>query len=119
MLKEHDWAYDYSDDSGDWRKGRDSMDAIVTAAHQSPENRALLDLWERLQLMGCYEGPPLSYRGFHITHIGHLWTVSSDKELCCASSARRAVAAIDAHLAVLNPQPLPTNVIPFNKRYQK
>ena len=116
QLSERDITYQFSDSGPEWAAGRDELDAIISAAHQSPENRALYDCWVEMENAGVYGGPPLTHRGYDVTRIAPAkWVVSTDREeICCASTARGAVNAINALLD----RPLPDNILPFTRRYQ-
>ena len=117
MLAERDITFQYVDSGPEWAAGRDELDAIVSAAHQSPENRALYDCWMEMENAGIYGGPPLSYKNLDITRIGKLWVISdATHELGVTNTARLAVAFIDEHSP--KPRQLPDNILPFTARFQ-
>ena len=116
LLFEHDSTFQYVDSGPEWAAGRDELDAIVTAAHQTPENRNLYDVWMMMEHAGIYGGPPLSYKNLDITRIGRLWVISTpEREIAVADSPRKAVEWIDTHFP--KPRQLPDNILPFNRRF--
>ena len=44
-LRFHDWHYEMSDDSGMYRRGKDSEHALEAVARQSDAHKALFDAW--------------------------------------------------------------------------
>jgi len=115
LLNERDITFQFSDSGPEWAAGRDELDAIISASHQCEANRSLYDVWMQMENAGVYGGPPLTHRNYAVTRIAPAkWVVSTDKEICCASTARGAVNAINALLD----RPLPDNILPFTRRYQ-
>lgn len=45
MCRMHDWLYEYSDDPGVYREGKDSLDELLTLRDKTPEHRAVYDGW--------------------------------------------------------------------------
>lgn len=45
MCRLHDWFYQWSDDPGVYRAGRDSLETLEMYAAKSPEHRAIYDAW--------------------------------------------------------------------------
>lgn len=39
----HDWYYEYSDDHGVWRRGREDYGRLVSIAKESPEHQKLFE----------------------------------------------------------------------------